>query len=236
MRGGTGDSAGLTWVHGPVGRALRSALQRAIVFPLLRVVTPVTVRGSENLGGVGNPVIAVANHVSHLDTPVVLRALPGRVRRRLVVAAAKDYFYRSRLRGTLVALSMATVPFDRGEGSRDSLDQCETLLRSGRSLLIFPEGTRSVTGELGPIRRGVAVLATHTGVPVLPLFVHGLAQVMPKGGVAPLPGGVVVDVGDVVSPEPGEDVPAFRDRVEAALRELSARRPVWGPAAPHVGG
>jgi 1-acyl-sn-glycerol-3-phosphate acyltransferase len=216
------------WAYGPAARAARSVLQGAVLFPVLRLLTPVAVRGAERIREAPGPVIVAANHVSHLDTPVVLKSLPRRLRRRLVVAAAKDYFYRGRLRGTLVSLSLATFPFDRGEGSRASLRQCRALLERGWSLLIFPEGTRSSTGELGRVRRGVAVLAATTGVPVVPLYVHGLADVMPKGSRAPLPGGAVVDVGQPVRPGPGDDVASIRDRVEATLRRLSDRRPDWG--------
>jgi 1-acyl-sn-glycerol-3-phosphate acyltransferase len=219
------------WAFGPVARAARSLLQAAVLFPVLRFLTPVAVRG-RNLRDAPGPLIVAANHVSHLDTPIVLRAMPPRIRRRLVVAAAKDYFYRGRVRGALVSLSLATFPFDRGEGSGESLRQCRSLLERGWSLLIFPEGTRSPTGELGRVRRGVAVLASSTGVPVLPLYVHGLADVMPKGARAPLPGGVVVDVGNPVRPAPDEDIGLLRDRVERALRALSERRPSWGAGEP----
>jgi 1-acyl-sn-glycerol-3-phosphate acyltransferase len=123
---------------------------------------------------------------------------------------------------------MATVPFDRGEGSRGSLNECEQLLRSGRSLLIFPEGTRSSTGRMGHIRSGVSVLAVHTNTPVLPLFIHGLDDVMPKGTAAPMPGGVVVDIGELVLPRVDEDIAQFRDRVESAMVLLGERRPQWG--------
>src|SRR5919197_2266063 len=224
----------LGWTYGRPARATRSLLQHLIVCPILRMITPVVVRDGSAFVGLSNPVIVASNHVSHLDTPVVLRALPRRIRSRLVVAAAKDYFYRSRLRGTLVSLSMATIPFDRGAGSKDSLGLCESLIRDGWSLLIFPEGTPSPKGPLGRGRPGVAVLAVATQVPVLPVFVHGLADVMPKGRVAPLPGGVMVDVGDVLRPEQGEDVSTFRNRVEASLLRLSERRPEWGTEPPHI--
>ncbi|MGQ0847564.1 MAG: lysophospholipid acyltransferase family protein [Actinomycetota bacterium] len=182
----------------------------------------------DHLKGLRGPIIVVANHVSHLDTPIILRILPAAIRSLLVVAAAKDYFYRGRLRGSLVSLSLATVPFDRGEGSRESLSECEHLLRLGRSLLMFPEGTRSSTGHLGHIRSGVSVLAIHTRTPVLPLFIHGLGDVMPKGAMVPLPAGVVVDVGVPLLPEPDEEIATFRDRVESALVVLASRRPEWG--------
>ena len=216
------------WAYGPAARGTRSLLQHLVLFPIVRVLTPIAVRGADRLRGQDGPFIVAANHVSHLDTPVILRTLPARIRRRLVVAAAKDYFYRGRLRGTLVSLSLATFPFDRGEGSRESLRQCRALLARGWSLLIFPEGTRSPSGELGRVRRGVAVLATATGVPVLPIYVHGLAEVMPKGTRAPLPGGVVVDLGEALHPRPEETVDALCNRIDRALRSLANRRPGWG--------
>jgi 1-acyl-sn-glycerol-3-phosphate acyltransferase len=175
------------------------------------------------------PVIVVANHVSHLDTPVILRALPARIRRRLIVAAAKDYFYRTRIRSSLVSLSMASIPFDRGEASRESLAECGRFLLGGWSVLLFPEGTRSPTGALGRVRRGAAALAHETGTPVLPLYIHGLSDVMPKGSVAPLPGGVVLLVGRIIPP--GGDVEATRDRIQEEMDRLASERPGWGASA-----
>jgi 1-acyl-sn-glycerol-3-phosphate acyltransferase len=216
------------WAYGRAARVARSILQALVLFPILRILTPIAVRGRDRLRDAEGPFIVAANHVSHLDTPILLRTLPRRLRRTLVVAAAKDYFYRGRLRGWLVSLSLATFPFDRAHGSRESLRQCRSLLERGWSVLLFPEGTRSHSGEMSPVRRGVAVLATSTGVPVLPVYVHGLADVMPKGSVAPLPGGVVVDVGEPVHLRADDDVESFRDRVQAALRALSEQRPDWG--------
>ena len=231
------DNAGVSerlvvdgWAFGGPARLARSALQAVVLFPLLRLLTPIAVRGQDGIRDADGPFIVVANHVSHLDTPVVLRSLPRRLRRRVVVAAAKDYFYRGRLRGALVSLSLATFPFDREGGSRESLRQCEALLERGWSLLIFPEGTRSPSGELGRVRRGAAVLSRATGVPLLPLYVHGLDEVMPKGSRAPLPGGVVVDIGAPIGPEDAEDVETLRTSVESALRDMSDRRPGWGGA------
>jgi len=217
---------GRGWTFNPAARVGRSILQRLIIFPMLAFLTPVKVEERSRLRGLGPPVIIVANHVSHLDTPVVLRALPAKVRRSVVVAAAKDYFYTGRLRGALVSLSLATIPFDRGEGSSESLAECQELAERGWSLLVFPEGTRSPSGELGRVRRGVAVIACNANVPVLPIYIHGLAQVMPKGTVAPLPGGVFVQPGELIGP--GTDVDTLRDRIESELRRLEKHPPDWG--------
>lgn len=218
----------LGWAYGPAGRFLRSCVQTGLLFPVVRFLTPIAIRGRDQLAGLSGPVIVTANHVSHLDTPVVLIGLTRRVRRRLLVAAAKDYFYSSRIKGILVSLSLATYPFDRQEGSRHSIAETEAMLEEGWSLLIFPEGTRSPSGELGRVRSGAAVLASKTGVPIVPVYVHGLAKVMPKGTAAPLPGGVVVDIGEPIRAEPGESVLNLRERIETALRTLAQQAPAWG--------
>ncbi len=222
------DLIGRPWTFSPAARVVRSFLQRFILFPFLALVTPVTVRDRARLRRLRGPVIVAANHVSHLDTPVIVKALPPTIRRRLIVVAAKDYFYRGRIRGALVSLSLATIPFDRDEGSAESLAQCQGLLDRGWSLLVFPEGTRSPRGELGRVRRGVAVMAAGSSTPILPLYVHGLAEIMPKGSIAPLPGGVVVEAGDLLLPV--ADVETIRDRLDQSLRELALRAPDWGNA------
>jgi 1-acyl-sn-glycerol-3-phosphate acyltransferase len=226
VRGSPRGDASIGWAFGLGARVAREVLHRLIMFPLLALVTPVTVLHRQRLDAVTGPVVVVANHVSHLDTPVILRVLPAAVRRRLVVAAARDYFYTGRLRGSLLSLSLATIPFDRGEGSAESLAVCERLIRGGWSVVVFPEGTRSRTGSLGRVRRGVAVLAASTDTPVLPIYIHGLSRVMPKGTRAPLPGGVAVAVGELVLP--CSDVDEMRERVDAALHHLSVETPSWG--------
>lgn len=213
------------WTFSAPARLSRTALQRLILFPLVSVLTPTTVIGRDRLRTAPSRVIVVANHVSHLDTPVILKALPRRIRNRLVVAAARDYFYGGRLRGALVSLSLATIPFDRGMGSPESLAECGELLEHDWSLLLFPEGTRSRSGVMGRVRRGAAVLACDTGTPLLPLYVHGLADVMPKGTIAPMPGGVAVMVGHLIIPD--GDIEATRDRIEAEMMDLASQEPVW---------
>lgn len=225
---GDGQTREGGWGHRAVATFAREVLLRGTVFPLLRLIAPVTVRGGGNLRGLTGPVIVAANHVSHLDTPTLLMILPASIRRRLVVAAAADYFYRGRVRGAAVSLLFGTIPFERGEESDRSLARCETLLNDGRSLLLFPEGTRSQTGELGRVRSGVAVLATRTRTPVVPVYVHGMADLLPKGRRAPLPGALVADVGVLLTPAATEGVPDFRDRIAASLESLARRRPSWG--------
>ena len=115
--------------------------------------------GKEKLEGVKGPVILVANHASHMDTPVILSALPRKLRKRTVVAAAADYFYKNRVVASLVSLIFNTVPIERhgGGGMSKNGSHLDKLLDQGWSLLLYPEGTRSrggMHGSAAPRSRG----------------------------------------------------------------------------------
>ena len=129
------------------------------------------------------PVLLVANHSSHMDTPVVLRALPREWRRRTAVAAAADYFYRVPLLAHAVSLAFNTVPVQRkGEGPvPDSASELVRLIGEGWNLLVFAEGTRSRDGSVGRLRSGAAVLAAEHGLTIVPVYVSGTHAVMPPG-------------------------------------------------------
>jgi 1-acyl-sn-glycerol-3-phosphate acyltransferase len=128
-------------------------------------------------------VILVANHVSHVDTPVILAALPRRFRKRTVVAAAADYFYRNRLLAIVVSVVFNTVPMDRKGGGleKESAGHVDRLLDRGWNLLLYPEGTRSRQGGQGRLRRGAAVLAARHRVQIIPIRISGTHDVMPPG-------------------------------------------------------
>ena len=113
-----------------------------------------------------SPVIFVANHSSHLDTPTILRAIPRKWRNRTAVAAAADYFYKKRWKANGVALLFNTVPLGRNGGglSSGATDHVDKLIDKGWNLLMFPEGTRSRDGEIGKVRSGAAVIAAQHGI------------------------------------------------------------------------
>lgn len=142
------------------------------------------VAGHEHLAGLTGPVVFVANHNSHMDTPVILRALPGRWRRRTAVAAAADYFYDKRRKALSASLAFGTVPLDRNSGAGVGPGQTahlDRLIGDGGSLLFFPEGTRSRDGRVGRLRTGAALLAAEHNLPMVPIYVSGTADAMPRG-------------------------------------------------------
>src|ERR671919_690452 len=201
----------------PPARLVRSGIHYGALVPLLKFISPFTVIGRRNLAKLEGPAVFVANHQSHFDAPVCLAALGGRVRRRLVVAAAADYFYSSAVKGTAASLALGTVPFVRSGGSsRESLQLLKDLVGGGWSVLIFPSGTRG-TGASG-FKKGFAYLAVDAQVPVVPMYLHGLDQVMPKGSFLPLPGGVVVGIGEPIAP--GDDYNALVAKAEAGVAEV----------------
>jgi long-chain acyl-CoA synthetase len=133
--------------------------------------------------------IVVANHSSHLDMGLVRHAL-GSYGDSLVSLAAQDYFFEGG--GALGGAKRAffanltnLVAVDRQGGFRAALRQAKEILEQGKTLLVFPEGTRSTTGEVGDFKPMIGQLALAHGVDVLPLFLSGTHAAMPKG--APLP-------------------------------------------------
>jgi 1-acyl-sn-glycerol-3-phosphate acyltransferase len=206
------------------------ALRQVLLFPALRLVTPLTVEGAEHLRGDG-PFIFAANHSSHLDAPVILAALPGRLRRRVRVAAAADYFFTNRVKGLLVSTMLNAFAFERkGPGCNASLEEAQRLLRARQSVLIFPEGTRSPDGEMQPFKRGVGTLALADGIPVIPIRIEGARDAWPKGACWPRPHHIVVRFGKPLCfAQPGEPLEVAAC-VERAVRNL-AEAPVFRAAA-----
>jgi 1-acyl-sn-glycerol-3-phosphate acyltransferase len=154
-----------------------------VLSPLMDLYTRRTVLGREHFVGLEAPVLFVANHSSHMDTPVILRALPPRFRRHTAVAAAADYFYAKRRLGWTVSLAFGTVPMARdGRGlDEDSTAHIDKLFKAGFSLVMYAEGTRSRDGSVGKLRSGAAVLAAQYKLRLMPIHVSGTHDVMPVG-------------------------------------------------------
>src|ERR1700759_751591 len=173
----------IPWARSWFAGLIRENFLRFVLNPTMDYYAARRASGKEKLEGVKGPVILVANHASHLDTPVILSALPRRLRKRTVVAAAADYFYKNRVVASLVSLIFNTVPIGRrrGGGMSKNGSHLDTLLDQGWNLLLYPEGTRSRDGMPGPLRRGAAVLAASHNLTIVPIRVTGTAEAMPPG-------------------------------------------------------
>ena len=177
----------LPWARSWLAGVVRENFLRFVLNPTMDYYAARRATGKEKLEGVKGPVILVANHASHMDTPVILSALPRKLRKRTVVAAAADYFYRNRIVASLVSLIFNTVPIERqgGGGVSKNGSHLDRLLDQGWSVLLYPEGTRSRSGMPSPLRRGAAVLAAAHHLTIVPIRVTGTAQAMPPGRLWP---------------------------------------------------
>ena len=161
----------------------------------LRLYHRFSVQGAEKLPQQGSFVL-VANHSSHLDALCLLAALPLAKLHRAFPAAAADYFFQSVPRIWIAAIVVNALPFRREVNVRQSLALCDQLLSNhGNILIIFPEGTRSVSGELGKFKSGVGMLLAGRDVPVLPCYLHGAFKAWRKGQLFPRPARVTLRIG-----------------------------------------
>lgn len=211
------------WSRTASATALRGVAQKGALEPLFRSQVRPHVEGLDVLGRVRGPVIFVANHASHLDTPLLLLSLPDEWRRRTAVAAAADYFFDTWWRAVGSALIFNTFPIERRGGSLAATPA--EVLAEGWNLVVFPEGTRSPDGWLGRFRLGAARLAVESSVPVIPVAHRGTFAAMPRGQGWPSPGRrtVTVRFGEPLTPASGETAlgfaPRLRDAVAALLDE-----------------
>jgi 1-acyl-sn-glycerol-3-phosphate acyltransferase len=164
----------------------------------------------------GTPRIFMPNHLSFLDGPMVMTLIPG---------VARVILKKSILRIPIVGLGMrfvGFVPVDRkgAEGGKKSIARAAALMRErGYSFLIFPEGTRSLDGRLGPFRRGGFFLALETGAPIVPVTIRGTYELMPKGQPFARGGRVGVVFHDPI-PTAGatvETLPGLMEKVRAII-------------------
>jgi 1-acyl-sn-glycerol-3-phosphate acyltransferase len=219
----------VSWARSGAAGAVREAILSGVLSPLISLYARRRVLGHEHLEGVAGPVLFVANHSSHMDTPTILRALPRAWRRRTAVAAAADYFYRVPWLAHAVSLAFNTVPVQRkGEGAApDAATHLARLIDEGWSLLVFAEGTRSRDGTVGRLRSGAALLAAEHGLAIVPVHVAGTHAVMPAGRRWMRRAGgrrqaIAVRFGPPIRPREGEHRVEVMERVRQFLEASGA--------------
>jgi len=202
----------------------RVLVRAGFLRPFVRVALDVHVHGVENLTGLAQPFIVVANHASHLDSALVYSFLPGRLSRRLSTGAAADHWFTSRTRSLLPRVLFNAFPVDRqGRSLRPRYrGLAQQLLRAGVPLLIFPEGTRSRDGRMHRFTPGAARLAVTNKVPCVPVAITGAWSAWPPTARLPrrLRAPVHITFGTPLVPRRGELPTAFNERVQATVRRL----------------
>jgi 1-acyl-sn-glycerol-3-phosphate acyltransferase len=172
-----------------------------------------------------SPVVFCSNHESNVDPPLLFAALHPQLH-----VLYKAELHKFPIMGTIFDIG-GFVPIDRGDREKAlaSLARGAAALRAGRSFLIFPEGTRSRTGDLLPFKKGGFIMAIEAGVPILPVAVQGGRAAMRKGSAFVRPVKVSVRIGRPI-PTAGltlDDRDALIERVRGAVQELLQQGSLW---------
>lgn len=180
----------------------------------------VHVEGSENVP-VRQPCIFMANHVSNLDPPVLLPAIPGRT-----AVLVKKELMKIPFIGRGMQMG-GFVPVDRGAGpdaARESIERAARVMATGVHITSFPEGTRSRTGRLLPFKKGPFYLAQQTGASVVPISIYGTEAMMRKGSVKIHPGDAFVRFHAALHPK---DYATREELMQAVREKIAFGLPEW---------
>jgi long-chain acyl-CoA synthetase len=223
-----------SWNRSLPARAIRRVSLPTWILPIGRIFAHLRVEGLEHLRGVDAPVMFAANHQSHMDGPMIMAALPPRWRYRVAPAMAKEFFkahffpaeygrrawFTNSLNYYLSALFFNAFPLPQREaGARQTLRYIGEVLEDGFSVLIFPEGRRTDTGEIDRFRPGIGMIASRLGVPVVPVRIDGLDKVLHHTWRMAKPGPARIAFGAPMRLT-GDDYEALARQVEEAVRRL----------------
>ncbi|UFS72271.1 1-acyl-sn-glycerol-3-phosphate acyltransferase [Geomonas sp. RF6] len=169
------------------------------------------VRGAE-LVPTDGPVIYMGNHQGNFDILALTRAIPRRFS-----WVAKEELFRIPLFGGAMRRA-GYIPLDRSDGRKalKSIQQAAAVISAGRSVVIFPEGTRTLDGTLLPFKRGAFILAAKAGVPIVPFTINGSREINPPHTTILNPGTISITFSEPVYCS-GEKDAALMDRVREAI-------------------
>ena len=200
-------------------------IERALA-RLARIIAGASVRFTVPLEPPERQRVYFGNHTSHLDFILIWSALPAVARVRTRPVAGADYWLRGRIRRYLAARVFHAVLIERGAHNapataRHSIDSIADAMGDATSIIVFPEGTRSMDGTLLPFRSGLYHLCLlKPGLELVPVYLDNMTRILPKGEVLPVPLLSRVTFGGPLRMEPDEEKHAFLTRMRDALLVL----------------
>lgn len=224
-----------TWPQNWFVTAFRLLTYYLLAWPATYLLAAPRIRGQENLRGVKGPVLVIANHVTYLDIAWVLPALPARLRHRLATAmrgerlaemrrppASMGLFTRAleRLNYFLVCSLFNVFPLPKQAGFLQSFHFAGDLVDRRWNILVFPEGVTSEDGKMAAFRGGIGLLARQLHIPVVPIYLDGLAPLKRENRILARPGQVRVMIGKPVEFSPEQDAADITRILEQRVREL----------------
>lgn len=215
------------WPESRAVQGLRRLLIPGVILPALRTRVKVQVTGVEQLTALARPVLLIANHQSLLDAPVILRALPAGWRRWLAPLMSPDHFRaafaatapgaarrRARRQLALTQLFFHAALLSERIGVQKAVHHAGRLADAGYCPLLFPEGARTPDGRLRAFRGGVGVFVKALQLPVVPVWVEGLFEILPAGAEHARKGTARVSFGPAMRFDAGESAGEITHRLE----------------------
>jgi long-chain acyl-CoA synthetase len=223
------------WAQNWLMRWIRVLGYNCVTLPYIMVMARPKIIGRERLKDFRGPALIVSNHIAQIDIGFLMAALPMRLRNRLGVAMQgemlrsmryppKEWFFLKRwweqLRYALIALFFNVFSLPQRAKYRESFRFAGELVDRGYSVVIFPEGRRTETGEMSPFRSGIGLLATHLNLPIIPMRIDGLFPFkIAKKHYAP-PHAVQVKIGNPVRFEPTADPEEIAKELQNIVEKL----------------
>lgn len=161
---------------------LRLFFQTFILLPLTHIFVKLEIEGRENLKDISLPIIFMSNHLSVIDPAILITSLPPRIRKKVSFAASVEALYEKyqRIAWLIQILSNSfKFPTQETESIQYGLQYVGRRLDQNQSIIIYPEGRISKTGELQPFKRGTGLIATTMNTKVVPVKISGTKKLIP---------------------------------------------------------
>jgi len=208
-----------TELSSPLARVLDTFLCLITSF-----ITGVTSRPASDLAFTPTNKVYYANHASHGDFVLVWISLPKTWRMLTQPVAGADYWLGSKLKAFIAEQVFRVLLIDRQHDPKQAIAAMDGALKQGKSLILFPEGTRNTTDDqvLLPFKSGLYHLARENeNIEFVPVWINNINRVLPKGKILPIPLLCDVRIGEVIKKLPDEDKTAFLTRIRQALLDLA---------------